>query len=486
MRDLTINKYYEKSTFIQPILRRRARLLQIPARLGESGILWAGFHSTEIADRMRSTKDQTSAPSSSEHRQMHIRLGLLGIAVIINVLGFSIIIPIAPTLIARQGHLAPLDPLVGEYNGWLIAIYALMQFFFAPIWGRLSDRIGRKPLLLASLAGDIIFYSLFALAHTIPQLFAARILAGIFSSGTLSIAQAYAADITPPDQRAVGLGILGACFGLGFVFGPAIGGALGHFNLQLPLFAAAFFALVNLIYIAKLLPESLVLKQEAAQAGPPASVLSRLALMGKAVAGPVGFLYMLTFAVTFAFANLEGTFSPYLMQHFPNINPKNSVAVQGAVFTYIGILIVLIQGGAIRPLVKRYGEGPLVIAGIGLMAAGFLLFPLAPTLAALLLGPLIPISVGNGLNSPALRALISRRAAATSQGAMLGLSASFDSLARATGPAVGAWTYARFGQHAPYWLAGAVMALCLVATVLRRDELMAVIPAGGESAPTTH
>ena len=435
---------------------------------------------------MRSTKDQTPAPSSSEHRQMHIRLGWLGIAVIINVLGFSIIIPIAPDLIARHGHLAPLDPLVAEYNGWLIAVYALMQFFFAPIWGRLSDRIGRKPLLLASLAGDVIFYSLFGLAHTIPQLFAARILAGIFSSGTLSIAQAYAADITPPEHRAVGLGILGACFGVGFVLGPAIGGAIGHFNLQAPLFVAAFFALINLVYISRLLPESLVVKAEAPPSGPPASVFSRLALMGKEIAGPVGFLYMLTFAVTFAFANLEGTFAPYLKQHFNYVNPRTSVAVQGAVFTYIGFLIILIQGGAIRPLVKKYGEGLLVIAGVGLMAAGFLLFPFAPTLVILVFGPLIPISVGNGLNSPALRALISRRAAATSQGAVLGLSASFDSLARATGPAVGAWTYRQYGQHAPYWLAGAVMSLCFLAAILRRDELMAALPAGGDSAPATH
>lgn len=414
---------------------------------------------------------------------MHIRLGLLGIAVIINVLGFSIIIPIVPDLVAKHGHIDPRDPRIGEYSGWLIAVYALMQFFFAPIWGRLSDRIGRKPLLLASLAGDVIFYSLFGLAHTLPQLFAARIMAGIFSSGTLSIAQAYAADITPPEQRAVGLGILGACFGLGFVFGPAIGGGLGHFNLQLPLFAAALFAFINLIYIAKLLPESLVITEQAAESGPPASLLARLGLMGRAITGPVGFLYLLTFSVTFAFANLEGTFPAYLKQHF---HSQSSVAVQGAVFTYIGILIVLVQGGAIRPLVKKFGEGPLVLAGVGLMALGFLLFPFANSLAVLLIGPMIPIAVGNGLNSPSLRALVSRRAAATSQGAVLGLSASFDSLARATGPAVGAWAYARYGQVAPYWVAGAVMSLCLLAAILRRDELTAIIPAGGDGAPPIH
>lgn len=428
---------------------------------------------------MRATNDPDRPPSSAEHRQMHIRLGWLGIAVIINVLGFSVIIPIVPDLILRafDGRIGPKDPIIGEYSGWLIAIYAFMQFLFAPIWGRLSDRVGRKPLLLASLAGDVVFYTLFGLAHTLPTLFAARTLAGIFSSATLSIAQAYAADITPPDQRAVGLGILGACFGVGFVFGPAIGGGLGHFNLSLPIYVAAAFALINMVYIWRLLPESIKREEGVPVSGPPASLFSRLALMGQAVTGPVGFLYLLTFAVTFAFANLEGTFPAYLKQHFGYLDTKHSVAVQGAVFTYIGLLIVFVQGGAIRPLIKKYGEGPLVIAGVGLMALGFLIFPLAPKLWILLIGPMLPISIGSGLNSPSLRALVSRKTAATSQGAALGLSASFDSLARATGPFVGAWLYKQYGQTVPYWVAGGVMALCFIAAVARRDQLTVEQPA---------
>jgi multidrug resistance protein len=362
-----------------------------------------------------------------------------------------------------------------------------MQFLFAPVWGRMSDRIGRKPLLIASLAGDVVFYTLFGLAHDLPTLYGARILAGIFSSGTLSIAQAYAADITPPDQRAVGLGILGACFGVGFVFGPAIGGILGAFNLQLPLFFAAFLALVNLIYIARALPESLPKGVEHEISGPPASLLSRLALMAQATAGPVGFLYLLTFAVTFAFANLEGTFTTYLIQHFHYTQSK-SAATQGGVFTYVGFLIVLVQGGAIRPLVKKYGEGPLVIAGVGLMAAGFLLFPLMPSLALLLIGPMLALSIGSGLNSPSLRALVSRKTAATAQGAALGLSASFDSLARAIGPSVGGWLYAHYGQATPYWAAGVIMALCFAAAAIRRGDLTAPQTAGasGEAAAPSH
>ena len=192
--------------------------------------------------------------------------------------------------------------------------------------------------------------------------------------------------------------------------------------------------------------------------------------MAQAVSGPLGFLYLLTFAVTFAFGNLEGTFTAYLKQHFHFANDE---AVAGGVFAYIGVLIVLIQGGAIRPLVKRFGEANLVVTGIGLMALGFLLFPLAPFLSVLLIGPMVPIAVGSGLNSPSLRALISRKA--TAQGAALGLSASFDSLARATGPATAGYLYKHVGQTAPYWCAGLVMSLCFLFALSRRREMTAGI-----------
>jgi len=192
--------------------------------------------------------------------------------------------------------------------------------------------------------------------------------------------------------------------------------------------------------------------------------------MASAVTGPIGFLYLLTFAVTFAFGNLEGTFTVYLKQHLePGLTDRESVAAAGGVFAYIGILIVIVQGGFIRPLVKKYGEVRLVVVGIGLMALGFLCFPLAPLLSILLLGPMVPISLGNGFNGPSLRALISRRA--TAQGAALGLSASFDSLARATGPAVAGYLYKNISATAPYWCAGIVMSLCFVFAFARRSEM---------------
>ena len=408
-------------------------------------------------------------PTSPEDRRMHVMLALLALAVMINVLGFSVIIPLVPQYVKGALHTNNVnDPRIGEYGGWLTAVYALMQFVFAPLWGRLSDRVGRKPILIGSLIGDALFYTLFGLStHNIYGQFAARILAGIFSSASLAVAQAYAADITPPHLRAMGLGYVGAAFGAGFVFGPALGGLLGQINLSVPLYFSALVALGNMVYIARVLPEPE--RAPVPPSGPPAGFASRLGLMTQAVRGPVGFLYLLTFAVTFAFGNLEGTFATYLLQHFHYGSEKTAAAAAGGVFAYVGVLIVLIQGGAIRPLVKRYGEVNLVVVGIGLMALGFLTFPFVPLLSVLLIGPMLPISVGSGLNSPAIRALISRKA--TAQGAALGLSASFDSLARATGPATAGYLYKHIGQTAPYWCAGIVMSLCFLFALSRRREM---------------
>ncbi len=407
---------------------------------------------------------------SPEDRRMHITLALLALAVMIDVLGFSIIIPLIPDYVQRGLHLTnSQDPRIGEYGGWLGASYALMQFLFAPLWGSLSDKIGRKPILIGSLIGDAVFYTLFGLStHTIAGQFAARMLAGIFSSASLSVAQAYAADITPPHLRAMGLGYLGAAFGVGFILGPALGGLIGQIGLAWPLYFSAILALGNLVYIARFLPEPPRAPDTAAKA--PAGFGPRLKTMLAAVTGPIGFLYLLTFAVTFAFGNLEGTFTVYLKQHLePGLSQHQSIAAAGGVFAYIGVLIVVIQGGLIRPLVKKYGEARLVVVGIGLMALGFLCFPLAPLLSILLLGPMVPISIGSGLNAPSLRALVSKRA--TAQGAALGLSASFDSLARATGPATAGYLYKNVGATAPYWCAGIVMSLCFLFALARRREM---------------
>ncbi|HEY3333151.1 MAG TPA: MFS transporter [Capsulimonadaceae bacterium] len=422
---------------------------------------------------------------------MHTKLGLLTVAIMISLIGFSIIFPLYPSYVSSGLGLGPNvgtnDSRVALYGGLLLSSYALMQFLFAPLWGRLSDKIGRKPVLLISLAGDVVFYALFGTQiHSIVGQFAARMLAGIFSSGTLSVAQAYVADVTPPEERAVGLGMLGAAFGVGFVVGPALGGALGPINLALPMYVASALALLNAIFIYRLLPESRTAEQRAEVGSPatPVSLVQRLASMGKSLAGPLGFLFILTFLVTFAFSLMEGTFPTYI-RHFYQTDSQAARA-SGIAFTFVGVLMVIVQGGLIRRLRTRYSEAQLVLCGVGLMAIGFWLFPAPQTVVALVLGPMVPIAIGSALNSPSLRALVSRLSSANVQGGTMGVSASFDSLARAVGPGFGGWLMAHHGLAAPFYVAGGVMSVAFLWAVAQYRKLSLPIAAAHVTpAPAT-
>lgn len=425
---------------------------------------------------MKKASKEPEKESPPEFREMHTKLGWLTLACAINLIGFSIVIPLLPEYIARGLHefrtpAALTDPRIATYNGALLSSYAVMQFLFAPVWGRLSDRMGRKPIIVASLLGDVVFYTMFGLSqNSIVLQFAARILAGIFSSGVLSVAQAYIADITPPEHRAVGLGMIGAAFGIGFVIGPAIGGALGVVNIGLPLYVAAAIALLNVFFVRKTLPESRTPQDRSAaasHAAPPAG-LGRLASMAQAVTGPLGSLFVLTFAVTFAMASMEGSFTPYI-RHFYH-SDRRAMSISGYCFAYIGIVLTIVQGGAIRPLRKRFTEQQLILTGIVLMALGFWLFAKADTVALLLAGPLLAIAIGSAVNTPSLRALVSRLSAADVQGATLGMAASFDSLARAIGPGFGGWLAGHKGLGAPYYVSAAIMTAALIwAAVLVRN-----------------
>jgi len=440
--------------------------------------------------RIRSgAPDKPKRESTPERREMHTKLGWLMIAVLIDLIGFSIVIPLIPAFIAGGLHesraAAVNDPRIGWDGGLLISVYAFMQFIFAPIWGKLSDHIGRKPIIIASLLGDAVFYAIFAFSvHNLALQFASRILAGIFSSASLAVAQAYVADVTPPEERATGLGMLGAVFGLGFIIGPALGGWLGSYYLWLPLVFAAAAALLNAVYVIRVLPESRKIEDRSKESHAPVSVFMRLRVMTLALSGPVGFLYVLTFLITFAFANLEGTFTAYVVQHF-HYSKNSSVGVAGYVFAYIGVIIVIVQGGLIRPLVKQFGEANLMLVGVFMMAVGFLVFPIPNKLYLLILGPMLPIAFGNGLNSPSIRALISRMTSADTQGQSLGLSSSFDSLARALGPACAGYVYYKYGQGSPYMIAAVTMTVAFCAALMQKRKLERAELAGLSAQPTT-
>jgi multidrug resistance protein len=353
----------------------------------------------------------------------------------------------------------------------LSASYSLTQFVFAPIWGRLSDRVGRRPIILLSLVGVGLSYILFGLSSGhLWMLFAARLLSGILSSASIGVAFAYIADITPPEKRAGRIGLLGACIGMGFVFGPFLGGVLGSISLPLPAFVAAGMALLNFGFTLRSLPESLSAEERARQLT-AAHNDSPIALMTKVVSGPAGFLFLLTFITTFGFAAMEQIFSYYLLASFPNqVTPLNQPRMTGYILGIAGVISGIIQGGLIGRLSKRFGEGVLVRTGLTFMVIGFALFPLPRSVWGLAFGPMILLFSGRSLITPGLSSLISRKAN-LGQGLTLSTSQSFDSLARAFGPILAGAAFGYVGHAAPYYISAVVMAIALSLAFAKRREM---------------
>lgn len=377
---------------------------------------------------------------------------LFGVLFIVMV-GFSIMFPVLPQYATEMGA----SPLV---LGLLMASYSTMQFLFAPVWGRTSDRIGRKPVLLVGLAGFAVAFTIFGLARSLAVLFVARSLAGILSSATLPTAMAYIADITGEDDRAGGMGVLGAAMGLGVVFGPALGGVLARYGLSVPFFAAAGLAGLTILLAAAFLPESLPAggRQALARAaaGAPAPAVGgvgagwRGAAAGVATSlrGPLGPLYLVAFVVSVAVAILEGTFGLFVLERLGLTAER-----QGWLFFVLGVVMAVVQGLLIRPLTRRFGERRLVRTGLVLSAAGFALVLAARDLASAAL-LLTVFAVGAGLLRPSVVALISKHAPG-GQGETLGVMSSLDSLGRMTGPPLGGLLYGWWYQ-APYWLGAAL------------------------------
>jgi MFS family permease len=404
---------------------------------------------------------------------------LLAVTVFIDLLGFGIILPNLPQYIEtavgqNHRHAAFIGAL-------LAASYSFTQFLVAPLWGRYSDRVGRRPIILVSLLGVGIAFTLFGLAGTqLWILFAARLLAGLLSSASIGVSFAYVADVTPPDKRAMGLGLLGACFGLGFMMGPAVGGLLGHYSLALPAFVAAGLALVNFAFTWKYLPESLSVEERARLAQETRE--STFRLLGKVVTGPSGFLFLLTFIVTFGFTALEQTFSFYLLAAL-NVPGKDQPLVSGGILGLAGLCGIIVQGGLVGPLVARFGESGMARAGLILMIIGFCTFPIPRTALMLALGPILLLSIGRALIAPALSSLVSQKAN-LGQGIALSVSQSFDALARTVGPLVAGFLFDRLGPAAPYEVSAAAMGLALLVTLIKRQDMETKSPSS-ENSPVS-
>ncbi len=390
---------------------------------------------------------------------------ILFFIVFIDLIGFGIIIPLLP-FYAEFHQASP------ETVGLLMATYSFTQFLAAPFWGRLSDRIGRRPVLLVSLAGAAASYVWLGFAESLWTLFAARAVGGAMA-GNISAAFAYVADITTRENRAKGMGMVGAAFGLGFIAGPAIGGILAgsdplNADFQSPAFAAAALSVIALIMAFVKLKESLSVEtRERLAAKMPQK---RLSMFRDALERPyIGLLLTLTFLSTFAFAGLEATFAMWSRRQF-GWGPLQN----GYMFAYVGLLSALIQGGLIGRLSRRFGEARLILQGALALAVGIFLIPFSNTLWMLLIAMTIA-GYGFSVISPSLNSLISLQAGEDEQGAIMGVTRSASTMARFTGPAWAGFLFGSLGRDGPYFGGAIIMVVVALLAVralksIRRPE----------------
>ena len=374
-------------------------------------------------------------------------MAVLFFIVFIDLVGFGMIIPLLPFYAEHFGA----DPFV---VGLVMASYSLAQFAAAPFWGRLSDRVGRRPVLIVSLAGAAAAYIWLGYADELWILFAAR-LAGGAMAGNISAAFAYMADITTPENRARGMGLIGAAFGLGFIAGPALGGLLAGSDPALadyrtPALAAAGLSFLALAMSFAILKESLSKEVRRRLAEKPRS--QRWAQFRAALARPrVGGLIGLTFLATFVFAGMEATFALWSNRQFGWGPAQN-----GYLFAFIGILSATIQGGLIGRLAKKFGEARLIIFGTGALAIGLGLIPFSSSLPYLLVA-MIFLGIGFSVMSPSLNSLVSLQVGAEDQGGIMGINRSANTLARVLGPAWAGFLFATLGRNWPYFSGALLM-----------------------------
>jgi multidrug resistance protein len=368
------------------------------------------------------------------------------VTVFIDLLGFGIIIPLLPFYAQTFGATA-------FTIGLLATSFSLMQFIFAPIWGRVSDRVGRRPIILLGLLGSCLSYLAFGLANTLTALFAARIFAG-FAGANIPTAQAVVADLTTPENRAKGMGLVGAAFGLGFIFGPAIGGFLSRYGYDVPAYFASGLSLANFIAAWFQLPETLKPEHRAIER------VGRVDALRAALARPhLPLLLLIGFLVVAAFSGYESTFALFAEQTY-----GFHASSIGYIFAFVGIILVIVQGLLVGKVVKALGEHHIVPASLAIVAVGLLMIPGTRSVAALLAASGV-MAVGMGFNGPALMSLVSRYSAAEDQGGVLGLTQSLNSLARIVGPLWGGFAFDHLGIGMPYITSAAVMGLAALLAV---------------------
>ena len=378
---------------------------------------------------------------------------IIFITIMIDLIGFGIVIPVLPYYVeSPQFRATPLE------LGILFASYSTMQFIFSPILGSVSDKYGRRPILFFSLLGTAAGFFIVGAATTLLMIFAGRILDGI-TGGNISTAQAYIADVTSKENRAKGMGLIGAAFGLGFVFGPAIGGILSKYGNHVPFYFAGAMALCNAVALYFFLPEPVRdrTREEYSRRR------NRFAeLFDSLTDSRFTILTIIYFLVIVGFSILTTSFALYTMERF-NYNAEQN----GYLFAYIGILAVILQGGLFGRLAKKFGEPWLVVFGCVLLTISLFAVPYVSPQSGGLPGLLIGIAffaLGNSIASPALTTLASKNASDAEQGKALGVMQSGASLARAVGPLIGGFllnnALGKIDDHTiqhTFWTASAIM-----------------------------
>jgi MFS transporter, DHA1 family, tetracycline resistance protein len=379
----------------------------------------------------------------------------LFVTVFVDMIGYGIVIPLLPFYVQQQASSAVLVGLLG-------ALYAAMQFVGGPFLGGLSDRAGRRPVLLFCLLGTSLAYLLLGMADTLLLLMVAVVLAG-GAGGTLATAQAYIADSTSPGDRARGLGLIGAAFGLGLIAGPVLGGLLSLYSLGAPAFAASALALCNVTFGFFILPESLPLMRRTST---PILRLNPVSQLGGVLRmGSIRALLLAVFLLNLSFAGLLTNFPL-----FSNARFGWDATANAFFFAFVGVCAVLTQGVLLGRLQPRFGEKRLLLVGLALMAVNLSLMALVP------LGPLLypvvgVLAVGTGLAIPSLTALISHRVSEREQGKVMGGQQAILSLTLILGPVISGLAFDHLGASSPYWIGGLLATLALlVATAASLPE----------------
>lgn len=384
-------------------------------------------------------------------------LSVIFATVFIDLMGFGIVIPILPTF-------ASSDLNISDFSiGIIVAMYSFNQFVFNPILGKLSDRIGRRPVIIFTLMITGISYLIFSIADSFFILLMARMLAG-FGGSNIGVAQAYIADITTKDERAKGMGLIGAAFGLGFVFGPLIGGILSEYGYWVVGLGSAAFSFLAMLFAVFFLPESrkdLKLSEEKSHKLFDIKYAKRIISYPK-----VGLLILLFFMIVFSMANIYGTFSLLGLRVYGFSDAQN-----GYLFGIIGIVSAIMQGGVIRHLTKIFSDELLVKMGIFFMMLGLTLLPygISFTGAAIIV---IVLSIGTGMMQPTILSMISKLSPESEQGAILSINQSISALARVLGPLWGGFAFEFIGFEFPFLTGGLFTFITLVITIfyLKSDK----------------